>query len=345
MDVCRRALFDRDLRPLGARSAGQRHPAPVGRPGRCRRDGHSLGRRAACSPRGDPLALADEAERLLARRSRGPRRRAAGAMPKRITGGTPCWIASSTSIAESSVVSLLVSIHDVTPALARRRRTPLGACARGAACARPCWSFPTGTASGRSGPTRPSSTWLRARAAEGAEIVLHGERHDEVGSPAPRATVPRIRPDRRRRRVPHAERAGGERADRHAADRSCGRSGSSPSGSCRRRGSRAKPASARSGRPGSPSARTTRDPPVSLGRRLRVTRGSLERPLGSRAWGSLAVARGRWTLQRARPIPAARLPSAGSRASGHRRRARPHAGSLARPAPADSLPARSALPA
>jgi len=79
-------------------------------------------------------------------------------------------------------VSLLVSIHDVTPALVdgvvqlwelcdRRRVRP-------ALLVVPSWhgEWPL--------EAHPAFvTWLRARAGEGAEIVLHGERHDEVGLP------------------------------------------------------------------------------------------------------------------------------------------------------------------
>ena len=79
-------------------------------------------------------------------------------------------------------MSLLVSIHDVTPALvdgvvrlwdlcARRRVRP-------ALLVVPDWhgEWPL--------ESHPDFvTWLRARAGDGAEIVLHGERHDEVGLP------------------------------------------------------------------------------------------------------------------------------------------------------------------
>jgi predicted deacetylase len=79
-------------------------------------------------------------------------------------------------------VSLLVSIHDVTPALvdgvvrlwdlcARRRVRPALLVVPDWHGAWPIESHPDFVA------------WLRARAADGAEIVLHGERHDEVGLP------------------------------------------------------------------------------------------------------------------------------------------------------------------
>jgi len=79
-------------------------------------------------------------------------------------------------------VSVLVSIHDVTPALAagvarlwqlcvERRVTP-------ALLVVPDWhgAWPL--------DRHPEFVeWLRSRAAKGAEIVLHGERHDEAGLP------------------------------------------------------------------------------------------------------------------------------------------------------------------
>jgi uncharacterized protein len=79
-------------------------------------------------------------------------------------------------------VSLLVSIHDVTPALVDGvvRLWDLCACrrVRPALLVVPDWhgAWPI--------EAHPDFVaWLRARAAEGAEIVLHGERHDEVGLP------------------------------------------------------------------------------------------------------------------------------------------------------------------
>jgi hypothetical protein len=79
-------------------------------------------------------------------------------------------------------VSLLVSIHDVTPALTDGVTHLWTLCAgrgvRPALLVVPDWhgewpleSYPSFVA------------WLRARAADGAEIVLHGERHDEAGLP------------------------------------------------------------------------------------------------------------------------------------------------------------------
>jgi uncharacterized protein len=79
-------------------------------------------------------------------------------------------------------VSLLVSIHDVTPALAEGVERLWALCAgrglRPALLVVPDWHgrWPLERHPGFVG-------WLRARAAEGAEIVLHGERHDEDGLP------------------------------------------------------------------------------------------------------------------------------------------------------------------
>jgi hypothetical protein len=79
-------------------------------------------------------------------------------------------------------VSLLVSIHDVTPALAAGVERLWALCvARGlrpALLVVPDWhgEWPL-----EAHPTFVA--WLRARADEGVEIVLHGERHDEVGLP------------------------------------------------------------------------------------------------------------------------------------------------------------------
>jgi uncharacterized protein len=79
-------------------------------------------------------------------------------------------------------MSVLLSIHDVTPAWASQVDTLWALCrARGATPALlvvPNWH-------GR-WPLRESLTyvdWIQQRVRDGAEIFLHGERHDEVGSP------------------------------------------------------------------------------------------------------------------------------------------------------------------
>lgn len=78
-------------------------------------------------------------------------------------------------------MSLLVSIHDVTPAHAAPCRELWELCARfdlrPALLVVPDWhgAWPL--------ESHPSFVaWVRSRAEEGAEIVLHGERHDEVGT-------------------------------------------------------------------------------------------------------------------------------------------------------------------
>ena len=80
---------------------------------------------------------------------------------------------------------LLITIHDVTPALAPRVETIWRLCeSRGVVpglLVVPDWH---GVAAIES--EAGFGSWLRARAAEGAEILLHGERHDEVGSPRTR---------------------------------------------------------------------------------------------------------------------------------------------------------------
>jgi predicted deacetylase len=77
---------------------------------------------------------------------------------------------------------LLVSIHDVTPALMPGVEALWALCRRHevtpALLVVPDWhgAWPI--------EAHPAFLdWVRARAAEGAEIILHGERHDEVGSP------------------------------------------------------------------------------------------------------------------------------------------------------------------
>ncbi len=79
-------------------------------------------------------------------------------------------------------MALLISIHDVTPALAPKVETLWALCrAHGVTPALlvvPDWhgAWPLESHPG-------FVEWVRARADEGAELFLHGERHDEVGLP------------------------------------------------------------------------------------------------------------------------------------------------------------------
>jgi predicted deacetylase len=79
-------------------------------------------------------------------------------------------------------MTLLISIHDVTPALARECEVLWALCERRgvvpALLVVPDWH---GVAPLEASPDFVA--WIRARAAQGAEIFLHGERHDEVGLP------------------------------------------------------------------------------------------------------------------------------------------------------------------
>jgi uncharacterized protein len=164
--------------------------------------------------------------------------------------------------------------------------------------------------------------WLRARATEGAEIVLHGERHDEAGLP---------------RRLPDALRAWGRTAregefltlDGAAAGERIARGrnrlralGLEPVGFVPPAWLAREDGHGAAGRAGLgfsedehairlfPSGRRVASP---------VVRWSARTPL--RAWGSLAVARARWTLQRSAPLPRIAL----------------HPGDLAHPATAAAL--------
>lgn len=79
-------------------------------------------------------------------------------------------------------MALLITIHDVTPALRPRVERLWTMCAAHGVVPGllviPDWH---GIAPIEGDPS--FLAWVRARAAEGAELFLHGERHDEVGLP------------------------------------------------------------------------------------------------------------------------------------------------------------------
>jgi uncharacterized protein len=79
-------------------------------------------------------------------------------------------------------VALLVSIHDVTPALAPRVEA-LWALARQRGVTPALLVVPNWHGAWPLEQHPKFVRWVRARADEGAEVFLHGERHDEVGLP------------------------------------------------------------------------------------------------------------------------------------------------------------------
>ena len=137
-----------------------------------------------------------------------------------------------------------------------------------------------------------TNAWLRARAADGAEIVLHGERHDEVG--LPRGLGDELRAWGRTARE-------GEFLTLHeaAARERIARGGARlrALGLARDEGHRAAGASGLgfSEDDGAirlfPSGRRVAAPVVRWSARGAV-----------RAWGSVAVARARWALQGGAPL-------------------------------------------
>jgi predicted deacetylase len=199
-------------------------------------------------------------------------------------------------------VSLLVSIHDVTPALADGVERLWALCAGRGVCPAlmvvPDWhgEWPLESHPG-------FVAWLRARAAEGAEIVLHGERHDEAG--LPRALGDQLRAWGRTARegefLTLDEAAAGERIA-HGRARLVAL-GLEPVGFvppawlARPDGYRA---AGRSGLGFSEDDRAVHLYPS--GRRVPapVVRWSARGAV--RAWGSVAVARARWTLQGGAPL-------------------------------------------
>jgi predicted deacetylase len=199
-------------------------------------------------------------------------------------------------------VSLLVSIHDVTPALAPGVARLWQICAEcrvvPALLVVPNWhgAWPL--------HRHPEfAEWLRARAAEGAEIVLHGERHDEVGLPRTPGQSLRAwgRTAREGEFLTLDAVAAGERIARGLA--CLERLGLKavgfvpPAWLAREEGHRAVGAA---GLAFSEDERTVRLFPSGRTIRSPVVRWSARSP--ARAWGSAAVARARWTLQRRAPL-------------------------------------------
>lgn len=200
-------------------------------------------------------------------------------------------------------MSVLVSIHDVTPALAPEAFHLWELCAAHgvvpALFVVPNWhgQWPLERYPG-------FVSWLRDRAAEGAEIVLHGERHDESG-------LSRSRRDRLRA-WGHTVREGEfltleaaaarARIDRGVALlRSLGLPpiGFVPPGWLAREEGHAAVADAGLGF--SEDDRAIRFYPA--GGRLASPAVRWSARSSARAWGSVAVARGRWITQRASAYP------------------------------------------
>jgi predicted deacetylase len=78
--------------------------------------------------------------------------------------------------------SLLITIHDVTPALQARVKALWELCAAHSVVPG-LYVVPDWHGGAPIEGDAPFAAWLRDRAAQGAEIFLHGERHDEVGLP------------------------------------------------------------------------------------------------------------------------------------------------------------------
>ena len=200
-------------------------------------------------------------------------------------------------------MSLLVSIHDVTPALTDGVTQLWTLCAgrgvRPALLVVPDWhgewpleSYPSFVA------------WLRARAGDGAEIVLHGERHDEAG--LPRGLGDSVRAWGRTTREGEFLTLDGAAARARIAR-----------GLARLRALGLEPvgfvppawlakAEGHQAVGGVGLAFSEDDRAIHLypsGRRVPspVVRWSARTP--ARAWGSVAVARARWTLQGRAPLP------------------------------------------
>lgn len=200
-------------------------------------------------------------------------------------------------------MSLLVSIHDVTPALEEGVRRLWALCqaqgVRPALLVVPDWhgEWPL--------ERHPQFVaWLRAREAEGADIVLHGERHDEAGLSRRPSDELRAwgRTAREGEFLTLDAAAAGERIGRGLARlRVLGLAPIGfvpPAWLARDEGHRAAGAA---GLAFSEDDRAIRLFPS--GRRIAspVVRWSARSAV--RAWGSVAVARARWALQRRTAVP------------------------------------------
>jgi predicted deacetylase len=200
-------------------------------------------------------------------------------------------------------VTLLVSIHDVTPAFAPAVGKLWSMCARHgvtpALLVVPDWHGEWPLA------RHPAFVeWLRERARQGAEIVLHGERHDEVDLPRTAADTVRAwgRTAREGEFLTLDESAARERIDRgirRLTDLALPPVGFVPPAwlareDCHR-------AVAAAGLLFSEDETSIRLHPPGMRLRSPVVRWSARSPL--RARGSVAVARGRWLLQRRARFP------------------------------------------
>ena len=268
------------------------------------------------SPRGIRGSLADEAVRLLqapptcldSACSDVPTPSASIPGPACSTGSLTSTAASSPPSGRPSAVAgdrgrhLLVSIHDVTPALERNVRTLWEMC-RGQGVIPALLVVPDWHGEWPLGQFPAFIQWLRECAHAGAEIFLHGQRHDEVGLPrtprdAWRAWGKTAREGEFLTLDEHAARERIDRGSRYSPDW-----GSSRSDSCLPPGSPVLPAIARLPVPGSDSARTTarfsRTTRHRCGASSPVVRWSSRTPI--RAYGSTAVAALRWRAQRGAP--------------------------------------------
>jgi len=197
---------------------------------------------------------------------------------------------------------LLVSIHDVTPALAPEVRA-LWALCRDAGVVPALLVVPDWHGRAPLQADAGFRAWLRDCAAEGAEIFLHGFRHDEVGSP--RAPLDHLRAFGRTHREGEFLTLGYEASAARISDgvavlRAAGLepAGFVPPGWLMR--ADALRAAARAGLALSEDDRAVFV--LRTGRRLAspVVRWSARSRV--RAVGSVAVERGRWLLQRRAPL-------------------------------------------